>query len=82
MKNKFTGLFSDADGESDGFFGKMKDKVKTSGAKGKIERNQKEYLREFAKHTRNLENVISFQNSLVAAKQLIINKLNLETKMN
>ena len=60
----------------DNHFTKMKDKVKTSGAKGKIERNQKEYLREFAKHTRNLENVISFQNSLVAAKQLIINKLN------
>ena len=60
----------------DNHFTKMKDKVKTSGAKGKIERNQKEYLRELTKHTRNLENVISFQNSLVAAKQLIINKLN------
>ena len=57
-------------------FNKNKDKVKTSGAKEKIERNKKEYLREFNKHIRNIENVISFQNALVGAKQLIINKLN------
>ena len=30
--------------------------------KDKIERNKKEYLREFKKHIRNIENVISFQN--------------------
>ena len=57
-------------------FNKNKDKVKTSGAKEKIERNKKEYLREFNKHIRNIENVISFQNALVGAKQLIISKLN------
>ena len=57
-------------------FNRNKDKVKTSGAKEMIERNKKEYLREFNKHIRNIENVISFQNALVGAKQLIISKLN------
>ena len=57
-------------------FKKLQDKVKTSGAKDKIERNKKEYLREFKKHIRNIENVISFQNALVNAKNIIVRKLN------
>jgi len=57
-------------------FDKNKDKVKTLGAKEKIERNKNEYLREFKKHIRNIESVISFQQALVAAKMLIVKKLN------
>ena len=44
--------------------------------KEKIERNKNEYLREFKKHIRNIESVISFQQALVAAKMLIVKKLN------
>ena len=36
---------------------------------------QKEYIREVQKHSRNLENIIKFQNLLVDAKQMIVNKL-------
>ena len=58
-------------------FDKNKDKVKTLGAKEKIERNKNEYLREFKKHIRNIESVISFQQAfLKAAKMLIVKKLN------
>ena len=57
-------------------FDKNKDKVKTLGAKEKIERNKNEYLREFKKHIRNIESVISFQQAVVAAKMLIVKKLN------
>ena len=57
-------------------FEKLKQKVKTQGAKDKFDRNKKEYVREFSKHIRNLENILLFQNGIVAAKMMIINKLN------
>ena len=57
-------------------FEKLKQKVKTQGAKDKFDRNKKEYIREFTKHLKNLENIILFQNSLVSAKMMIVNKLN------
>ena len=37
---------------------------------------QKEYVREVKKHTRNLTNIIQFQNLLVEAKSMIVTKLN------
>ena len=40
------------------------------------DRNKKEYVREFSKHIRNLENILLFQNGIVAAKMMIVNKLN------
>ena len=42
-------------------FEKLKQKVKTQGAKDKFDRNKKEYVREFSKHIRNLENILLFQ---------------------
>ena len=57
-------------------FEKLKQKVKTQGAKDKFDRNKKEYVREFSKHIRNLENILIFQNGIVAAKMMIVNKLN------
>ena len=57
-------------------FEKLKQKVKTQGAKDKFDRNKKEYVREFSKHIRNLENILLFQNGIVAAKMMIVNKLN------
>ena len=51
-------------------------KVKSPAGKKKYETIQKEYVREVKKYTRNLEQIIIFQNLLVEAKMLIIKKLN------
>jgi len=45
-------------------------------AKYVMENIQKEYLRETKKHTRNLIQIITFQNLLVDAKMQIVKKLN------
>ena len=52
------------------------DKVKSDKGKDKYRNIQKEYAREIKKHTRNLQYVITFQNFLVDAKMLIVQKLN------
>ena len=51
-------------------------KVKSPAGKKKYETIQKEYVREVKKYTRNLEQIIIFQNLLVEAKMLIVKKLN------
>ena len=55
---------------------KQIDKVKSPAGKKKYEAMQKEYVREVKKHTRNLVQVITFQNLLVDAKMQIVKKLN------
>ena len=55
---------------------KQIDKVKSPDGKKKYENIQKEYVREVKKHTRNLTQIITFQNLLVDAKMLIVKKLN------
>ena len=55
---------------------KQIDKVKSDKGKEKYIKIQKEYLREFGKHTNNLTQVLTFQNLLVDAKMQIIKKLN------
>ena len=55
---------------------KQIDKAKSDKGKEKYTNIQKEYTREIKKHTRNLIQVITFQNLLVDAKMLIIKKLN------
>ena len=55
---------------------KQIDKAKSVKGKEKYTKIQKEYVREFRKHTRNLEQVIRFQNLLVDAKMQIVKKLN------
>ena len=55
---------------------KQIDKVKSDKGKEKYIKIQKEYLREFGKHTNNLTNILTFQNLLVDAKMQIIKKLN------
>ena len=55
---------------------KQIDKVKSPAGKKKYENIQKEYVREVKKHTRNLIQIITFQNLLVDAKMLIVKKLN------
>ena len=55
---------------------KQIDKAKSVKGKEKYTKIQKEYVREFSKHTRNLEQVIRFQNLLVDAKMQIVKKLN------
>ena len=55
---------------------KQIDKAKSDKGKEKYTKIQKEYVREFSKHTRNLEQVIRFQNLLVDAKMQIVKKLN------
>ena len=55
---------------------KQIDKVKSPAGKKKYETMQKEYVREVKKHTRNLVQVITFQNLLVDAKMQIVKKLN------
>ena len=55
---------------------KQIDKVKSDKGKEKYRKIQKEYLREFRKHTNNLTNILTFQNLLVDAKMQIIKKLN------
>ena len=55
---------------------KQIDKVKSPAGKAKYTKIQKEYMREFSKHTNNLVMVITFQNLLLDAKMQIVNKLN------
>ena len=55
---------------------KQIDKAKSPKGKEKYTKLQKEYVRDFSKHTRNLEQVIRFQNLLVDAKMQIKKKLN------
>ena len=55
---------------------KQIDKVKSPAGKKKYENIQKEYVSEVKKHTRNLTQIITFQNLLVDAKMLIVKKLN------
>ena len=55
---------------------KQIDKAKSDKGKEKYTNIQKEYTREIKKHTRNLIQVITFQNLLVEAKMLIVKKLN------
>ena len=54
---------------------KQIDKAKSPKGKEKYVNIQKEYVREVKKHTRNLSNVILFQNLLVDAKMMIVRKL-------
>ena len=54
---------------------KQIDKAKSDKGKQKYVNIQKEYVREVKKHTRNLANVILFQNLIVDAKMMIVNKL-------
>ena len=55
---------------------KQIDKVKSDKGKEKYKNMQKEYVRDFKKHTNNLTQVITFQNLLVDAKMQIVKKLN------
>lgn len=55
---------------------KQIDKAKSDKGKKKYTDMQKEYVREVKKHTRNLAQIIAFQNLLVDAKAQIVNKLN------
>ena len=55
---------------------KQIDKAKSPKGKEKYKNIQKEYLRETKKHTRNLIQIITFQNLLVEAKMQIVKKLN------
>ena len=55
---------------------KQIDKVKSEKGKDKYRNIQKEYVREVKKYTKNLIQIITFQNLLVEAKMLIVKKLN------
>jgi hypothetical protein len=55
---------------------KQIDKVKSPAGKEKYKNQQKEYVREVRKHTRNLKEIITFQNLLVDSKMQIVKKLN------
>ena len=55
---------------------KQIDTAKSEKGKDKYRNIQKEYVREVKKYTRNLIQVIIFQNLLVEAKMLIVKKLN------
>ena len=55
---------------------KQIDKAKSTVGKDKYKKIQKEYVREVGKHTKNLIEIITFQNYLVDAKSKIVNKLN------
>ena len=55
---------------------KQIDKVKSVNGKEKYINIQKEYMREFSKHTNNLTMVLTFQNLLIDAKMQIVKKLN------
>lgn len=54
---------------------KQIDKVKTPAGKQKYINKQKEYVREFNKHTPNLIQIITFQNHIVDAKMKVVKKL-------
>ena len=51
-------------------------KLKTEKSKSKLEKRKTETLRELSQYTALLTNVINFQNSMVEAKMVIVNKLN------
>jgi len=55
---------------------KQIDKAKSEKGKDKYRNIQKEYVREVKKYTRNLIQIITFQNLLVEAKMQIVQKLN------
>ena len=55
---------------------KQIDKAKSEKGKDKYRNIQKEYVREVKKYTRNLIQIITFQNLLVDAKMQIVKKLN------
>ena len=55
---------------------KQIDNAKSEKGKDKYRNIQKEYVREIKKYTRNLIQIITFQNLLVDAKMLIVKKLN------
>ena len=55
---------------------KQIDKAKSEKGKDKYRNIQKEYVREVKKYTRNLIQIITFQNLLVDAKMQIVQKLN------
>ena len=55
---------------------KQIDKAKSPKGKEKYKNIQKEYLRETKKHTKNLIQIITFQNLLVDSKMQIVKKLN------
>ena len=55
---------------------KQIDNAKSEKGKDKYRNIQKEYAREIKKYTRNLIQVITFQNLLVDAKMQIVQKLN------
>jgi hypothetical protein len=55
---------------------KQVDKSKSAKGKEKYLKIQKELIREAKNHTQNLIQIITFQNLLVEAKSMIINKLN------
>ena len=55
---------------------KQIDKVKSDKGKEKYKNIQREYVRDFKKHTNNLTQIITFQNLLVDAKMQIVKKLN------
>ena len=55
---------------------KQIDKAKSEPGKDKYRNIQKEYVREVKKYTRNLIQIITFQNLLVDAKMQIVQKLN------
>lgn len=55
---------------------KQIDKAKSEKGKDKYRNIQKEYVREIKKYTKNLIQIITFQNLLVDAKMQIVQKLN------
>jgi len=57
-------------------FQKNIDKLKTPKNKEALEIKKKETIRELAKHTKNLTNIITFQNHIVDAKMGVVKKLN------
>ena len=52
------------------------DKMKSPRGKEKYKTLQKEYMREFKKHSNNLQQIATFQNFIVNAKMLVVRKLN------
>ena len=56
------------------------DKMKSPAGKKKYETLQKEYQREFKKHSNNLANIALFQNFIIAAKMLVVKKIKLSKK--
>ena len=60
----------------DDAFQKNIDKLKTPKNKEALEVKKKETIRELKKHTKNLTNIIAFQNHIVDAKMGVVKKLN------